>query len=277
MTKPKPYNVQIAGLNPLPAGSLLILASHRADWRDERLASLTSDLLLGGSTVIYIALGELPENASERFQRLYEKRCELGAENEAIEAYGHSAPYLPQGASEANRRDAKESWKRDRQKLIKDKYEGFKRLSVNFDCHYRSVADPTIDRITKVIEEERRDLPLTDQVIIIDDLCSIRRSPGKSGSPKLCGEQARALKDLAVHNKLLLVTAMPAPHNLKTVKLLNERREQEVELQAGEFHSYGDADESSDALVSTRYTWSNVGWELHDYAVVARYGEQAER
>jgi hypothetical protein len=260
------FDVDLAGLNPLPSGSLLLLASHDVTWRDSELAGVAFSLIDGGANVQFHTLAERPEAAKQRFN---EFRHKIYSNWSFVEA-DKKCP-KPRGYDQ-DAEKARHAWEEGRNERANAEYKDLLNLDVGA-LQWGRPDNTTLEGIESAI----RRCVATQQidVCIIDDLSAIRRDHRKSGSPKLCGEYARALKDLALDMGILIVAGLPAPRATVKVESYGSQRRQEREklLEINDLASYGSPHEACDALVTAHPNYAErKPHELIPVALVARYG-----
>jgi len=272
----------IEGLNEMPFGSLVLVASSNREWRDRALVDAAIWAGVSGS-VAFMALSELPGLTEIRCAARKEALAERWATEEASDTCGAE----PQDGSRAldiqfllERRQG--MTKEERGAAVKAahaKYEsehadwrakfGQTRLSAlaklqadtrAMSIAFKSVVSPTLENLVQALHDLQ---PFT--TVVVDDLAAIRKRAGQHGSAKLCGEYARALKDTALERKVLLIAGMT------TAELKEKRSGKGRCLTLDDFGAYGSPELSADAVITSKSVWTAKGWSHDEIVLDSRY------
>lgn len=265
----------IEGLNELPFGSLLLLASHQRKWRD--LAGMNAAIYAAyAGPVLYLTFSELGGLAQIRWRDQLETNCRVWASNEALEVAGakpidRSTGWeisrllerrtMTEEESKATKRELAETFRREdeawRHKHDSAQAAALSRLQregADLSITFRATHSPTLDWLL----EQLASAPVRSSVVL-DDLAAIRKDAKHPGSPKHCGEHARILKDVALERQLLIAAGVP------TAEVRDKRAGEERSLTLDDLAPYGAPDLCADAVVTAM-----PGAERHRFDGVER-------
>ncbi|WNL48380.1 hypothetical protein RKE25_22875 (plasmid) [Dyella sp. BiH032] len=253
-------DIKIADLAPIPLGSLVLIASHYRDWRDAALVRAAAN---GSGTggILYLALSEHPGVALDRWQNELARRIESLARQAADKEHGEHEPSY----DDASKIHLDASWRTARAATIDREQQQLWRLVEAIDISIESVARPTVQAISRTITP----IAGSTRMLVVDDMASMRRSNGTSGSPRMAGEHARALKDLAVELNILVLAGLSAP------QVFEKNRKEQVErfVSPSDFASLGQPDAAADAVIT-----AVEGYHGYEESIVtARYGSVRRR
>lgn len=259
------FDLGLAKLAPVPSGSLILIASHHIVWRDHVLAAVAFSLANEGNELSFFALAENIEVPKRRFESFtHETYSTWAYKNAAL----HESRVSSGDAVGGCNKQVNQLPDRDARARVEFAalYENL--AEVEFTSPDESDFDGVAEAIQQAVDEEGR------RVCIVDDISAIRRDARKPGSAKLCGEHARALKDLAIDLDIVVVAGMQTPH-------VTDRRQRahwmdsdpEKLLELSDLSGYGAPHESCDALItaSPEYRLDDER-KLKPHVAIARYG-----
>lgn len=249
------YDLGLEGLSAIPQGSLVLFASHLRRWRDSVLIDASMNGI-GDWSVLYMALSELPGAAAGRWQDELERRIAVRAEATADERCGQHYPSY----SDNSRKEEDAAWHANRNSVLAGEVADLRRAFKKLPFRVESVERPTVEKIAK-LESVIDPLPM---ILVVDDLACIRTDKGKSGSSRTIGDHARALKDLAVETRLIVIAGMHAP------QIVNKKEPGvgESSISLSDLGPFGSPDSAADVLVTAYIRYREVTPKV----LVARYG-----
>lgn len=257
----------VAGLAPIPPGSLTLIAHHAPSLRDALFDEILCTLAFARHGVLVVCLSESYKVARARFEHALDKASREWACGEATEAVQDRTDdeSVDERAVKkdvaARKRHEAESYKAIIQERLQD--------GVTF-------ITSAVENMSDIRELARANDAVTFRVptiLVVDDLSAIRGERGKSGSSKNCGDHARSLKELAADHELLVIAGMPAPYLTTKDKdhWSHERRDVETTIKPSDLVAYGSPHEAADTILSCKPYRLSFG-EYEYVAIQTRYG-----